>query len=235
MTLQLSENFKGRGIIVKKNEAQVITELLEELFKTEGFKYEVYENWIIPEGTEYAIKGYWYSNATDGAGQLTVEVFLNSERLIVESFAGLGDSNESRLQSAFSSFLHHTFPTLLTAIWGRESDKIHSEIWTISDCTYQVYLGKQGIINYDNSKLLTIPSSYELRIKEIVLDEELTEEFHWFTLFYANLNGLDNYAEMLNDNQKSVTGAKRLKKMNWQRSNHYYAVRQFLVLKKIEA
>jgi len=44
-------------MIVKKNEAQNITELLKELFKTHGFESEEHEGWIIPKGSDYAIRG----------------------------------------------------------------------------------------------------------------------------------------------------------------------------------
>ena len=58
-------------------------------------------------------------------------------------------------------------------------------------------------------------------------------QFHWFTLFYANLNGLDSQVEILKDNIKWSVGEKMLTSLAWKRSNHYYAVRQFVILKKI--
>ena len=222
-------------MVIEKNKAELITELIEELFKAEGFSSEIYEGWVIPDGNDYAMKGYWYSEATERTGQLTIELFINSEMIIVESFSGQGDSNEERLKQAFASFVYHDFAIFLEAVWGKKSNKIESEIWEIGEDKFMVYIGNQGIINYDKTKELTLPNSSANRIKEIVLNEPLNREFNWFTFFYANLNGLDNYAEILKDNQKLITSAKSFKKLNWQRSNHYYAVRQFLLLKKIEA
>jgi hypothetical protein len=69
-------------MIVKKKEAQNITQLLKELFKTHGFESEEHEGWIIPEGSDYAMKGYWYPTATETTGQLTIELFINSEMII---------------------------------------------------------------------------------------------------------------------------------------------------------
>ncbi len=63
--------------------------------------------------------------------------------------------------------------------------------------------------------------------------EPLDKEFHWFNVLYANMNGLDNYAEILKDNIKWIAGEKVLKSLGWARSNNYYAARQFVVLKKI--
>ncbi len=40
-------------MIVKKNEAQSVTELLTELFTTYGFESEVYDGWIIPNVGDY--------------------------------------------------------------------------------------------------------------------------------------------------------------------------------------
>ena len=220
---------------IKKNEAQPTTQLLAELFKTHGFTSEEYEGWIIPQGDDYAMKGYWYPNATETTGQLTIEVFINSEMIMVESFSGQGESSVERLKNAFSSFVHHDFSVLLLCIWNKETatDKIKKERWKIENKTYDAYIGSQGIINYDKEKTLEIPATYNERIKTLISNEPLDKEFHWFTFFHANLNGLDSSAEVLKDNIKWTAGEKALTTLSWRRSNHYYAVRQFVVLKEI--
>ena len=219
---------------IKKNEAQPTTQLLVELFKTHGFTSEEYEGWIIPQGSDYAMKGYWYPMATETTGQLTIEIFINSEMIMVESFSGLGESAVERLKNAFSSFVHHDFSVLLLSIWNKEANSITKEHWKINDKIYEAYIGTQGIINYDKEKTLEIPITYNERIKTVISDEPLDKEFHWFTFFYANLNGLDSSAEVLKDNIKWIGGEKALTTLSWRRSNHYYAVRQFVVLKRID-
>jgi hypothetical protein len=220
-------------MIVKKSEAQEITQLLVELFKTHGFKSEEYEGWIIPNGSDYAMKGYWYPTATETTGQLTIEVFINSEMIMVESFSGLGESDKERLKNAFSSFLHHDFSALLLSIWNRESTPITQERWEIGEESYIAYIASHGIINYDKEKPLEIPPSYGGQIKSLIATEALKKEFHWFTFFYANLNGLERSAEILKDNIRWISAETTLKTLAWKRSNHYYAVRQFVILKKI--
>ena len=220
-------------MIVQKNEAQAVVELLKELFKTHGFETEEHEGWVIPEGSDYAMKGYWYAEATENTGQLSIELFINSEMVMVESFAGIGDTAVERLKQAFASFVHHSFPTFLQAIWGKKSDKVSKEIWTIGTECYEAYIGIQGIINYDQSKELIVPESYLSKIKEKILNEKLENEFHWFGLFFANINGLDTYAEVSKDNVKWEEAGKIITSLAWKRSNSYYAVRQFLVLKKV--
>ena len=219
-------------MIVKKNEAKNITQLIEELFKTHGFETEEHDEWIIPNGSDYAMKGYWYPEATENVGQLTIELFINSEMIMVESFAGMGERESERLKSAFSSFLHHSFHTFLMAIWGIDSKEVKSENWSIGTEKYTAYIGNQGIMNYDKERVLELPASYASKIKELISSESLENEFHWFTAFYANMNGLDTHAEILKDNTKWIAGEKVLKSLDWKRSNHYYAVRQFIILKK---
>ena len=220
-------------MIVKKNEAQNITQLLKELFTTHGFESEEYEGWIIPNGSDYAMKGYWYPMATETTGQLTIELFINSEMVIIESFAGLGESEKERLKNAFASFIHHDFLLLLSSLWGKEVGSTKKDLWHIGDHKYEAYIGEQGIINYDKEKKLEIPKSYSEAIKQLITQEPLDKEFHWFTFFYANLNGLDSSAEVLKDNIKWIAGEKSMTSLTWKRSNHYYAVRQFLLLKKV--
>lgn len=220
-------------MIVKKNEAQNITELLKELFKTHGFESEEHEGWIIPKGSDYAMKGYWYPTATQTTGQLTIELFINSEMIIVESFAGLGESEKEKLKNAFASFIHHDFSILLLSLWGKEIGSIKKELWSIGEYQYEVYIGEQGVISYDKDKKLEIPTSYSEAIKRVITQEALDREFHWFTFFYANLNGLDSSAEVLKDNIKWIAGENSVTALSWKRSNHYYAVRQFLILNKI--
>ena len=219
-------------MIIKKNEAKNITELIAELFKIHGFKTEEHDGWIIPEGSDYAMKGYWYPEATEQVGQLTVELFVNSELIMVESFAGMGEGEHDRLKSAFSSFMHHSFHVFLFAIWGVESKEVQKENWSVDSDSYVAYIGHQGIMNYDKENSLEVPSSYSSKVKALISSENLENEFHWFTLFYANLNGLDTHAEILKDNIKWNAGEKSLKSLDWKRSNHYYSARQFIVLKK---
>ena len=220
-------------MIVKKKEAQNITQLLKELFKTHGFESEEHEGWIIPKGSDYAMKGYWYPTATETTGQLTIEVFIDSEMIMVESFAGLGESEVEKLKNAFSSFIHHAFSVFVGAVWNKESTSMGKENWTIGDKTYEVYIGNQGVINYDKAQQLDVPSTYRERIKKLISDEPLDKKFHWFTFFYANLNGLDSSAEVLKDNIKWIAGERILRSLSWKRSSHYYAVRQFLILKEL--
>ena len=220
-------------MIIKKNEAQNITGILIELFKTHGFESEEHDGWIIPKGSDYAMKGYWYPTATETTGQLTIEVFINSEMIMVESFAGLGESEQEKLKNAFSSFIHHDFTVLLLSIWNRDSSSIIKEHWKIGDKSYEVYIGNQGVINYDKAYSLEVPKSYKEQVKTLISDESLDKAFHWCTFFYANLNGLDSASEVLKDNVKWIKAESVLSSLSWKRSNHYYAVRQFVVLKKI--
>jgi len=224
-------------MIVEKNIAKNITDLLAELFKTHGFESEEHEGWIIPEGNDYAMKGYWYPEATDNAGQLTIELFIDSETIMVESFAGLGKSEDERLQSAFSSFIHHSAPTFLLAVWGIASTEVETQSWDVGGEMFTAYIGKQGVMNYDNTKALEVPKSYREKVKELILAESsdkafTVKPFHWFTFFYANLNGIDNDVEVRKDNIKWNTGETVLKSLYWTRSNRYYALRQFVILKK---
>jgi len=219
-------------MIIKKNEAKNITQLIAELFKTHGFKTEEYEGWIIPEGSDYAMKGYWYPEATEVVGQLTIELFVNSEMIMIESFAGLGDTEMEQLKSAFSSFVHHSFHTFLFAIWGVESQDVKKEHWRVGEEAYTAYIGHQGIMNFDKENTLEVSSYYDSKVKSLIVSESLANEFHWFTIFYANMNGLDTQAEVLKDNIKWNAGERVLKSLEWKRSNHYYSARQFIVLKK---
>ena len=221
-------------MVIEKHKAELTTEWLKELFKSEGFESEIYEDWVIPNGSDYAMKGYWYPEATETTGQLTIEVFINSEIIMIESFSGQGDTTHERLKQAFASFVYHDFSVLLEAIWAKNSG-VTTELWEVGTEKFTAYIGNKGIINYDKTKELIIPNSYFERLKNLIVNEPLTQETHWFTLFYANLNGLDNYAEILKDNQKLMSSAEKFKKLNWQRSNSYYAVRQFVILKKVEA
>ncbi len=179
------------------------------------------------------MKGYWYPEATQSTGQLSIEVFIHSEMIMVESFSGMGENAVERLKNAFASFIHHSSVVFLQAVWNVESKEIKTEQWDVGTQKYIAYIGHQGILNYDRSKELEIPARYSEKIKELIVSEPLDKEFHWFNVLYANMNGLDNYAEILKDNIKWIEGEKLLKSLGWVRSNNYYSARQFIVLKKV--
>ncbi len=70
---------------------RLIQNHLIDLFAEHGVELEADEDWLLTEGEDFpAIRGIWHEGAGDGMGRLDIDIVLDEERTIEESFGGIG-------------------------------------------------------------------------------------------------------------------------------------------------
>lgn len=205
-----------------------LVKVLEAIFSTHGFEVKEEEGWVLPTGTAPAVKAFWYPEATETVGQLSIEIFVDDQTTVVESFAGIG---EKKFESALENFIKNALPLYLAAFWGYDSDKISIDIWELNGEQYRAFIGDYGVINANEA--FSVPEDYLEVMYDAIAAEKLEKNYHWFHLFYANFDAQNRHAEALKENEKWEAGTEAITSLDWAKVYDYYSVRQSIVLKKI--
>ena len=215
-------------MIMSDIDEKKLEKIVEAIFKAHAFDPIVEEGWVLPTQTYPAVKAFWYPEATETVGQLTVEIFVNESTSIVESFAGFG---QKKFESALENFIKNGLPLYLAAFWGYDAEGISMDRWEIEGEEYVAFLGGYGVINPKES--FAIPEDYLEVMYDAISAEALGEEYHWFNLFYVNFDENTQKAEALKENEAWEGGAKALESLDWLKREEYYSVRHSIILKKV--
>ena len=209
------------------NEEKLVN-IVKAIFNAHGFDAQVEDGWVLPTGTFPAVKAFWYPEATETVGQLTIEIYVDEQTSMVESFAGIG---EKKFESALQNFIKNSLNLYLSAFWGYDAKEIAIDTWELQGERYLAFIGDYGVINAKED--FTVPEDYLEVIYDAIAAEELGHDYHWFNLFYANFDAQNRHAEALKENETWDTGTKAIMSLNWQKVYDYYSVRQSIILKKI--
>lgn len=208
-------------------EATTLVKQLSELLGAHDVPYHIKDEWIVPYGRLPAIRATWFPREHNGV--LEVEILLESEKIINECFAGIGVGNEG-ITDALQNFCVNSLHVLLAAFWERNyPEQVTTEVWSIYSKPYTVYIGNFGTRGSDGISP-EIPHDLFETIEHTIKNEPLNEEIYWFRSFFCNLSGEQTF-EALKNNDIWESGLRSLKSLTWKRSEGYYSVRNFLVLK----
>ncbi|VFT36247.1 Uncharacterised protein [Pseudomonas aeruginosa] len=205
-------------------EAVSVSQHLAALFESHRIDCVVHGEWVAPAGRLPAIRATWY--AGEKTGRLDVDVLLEDERQLQEAFAGIG-SGEDGLQDALRNFASNSFHVLLSALWGQaEEDQVMVETWEIGERRFEVHIGNLGLRGAEG-KAPPLPAGLFPSIERAIRTEPLDARLHWFRHFFCAF-GNQRTVEALFDNQPWEAGMQNLAALDWQDSQGYYSVRNFL-------
>lgn len=209
-------------VSLKSQMADLLT-AREVVFDQEG-------EWLIPYGELPAIRTTWF--AGENSGRLDIEVLLQDNRIIHESFGGLGQG-EAGTQDAMNSFVLNAFPVLLAAFWKKnDPEQVTSKELLASGKLYNAYIGGisfRGSVEADAG----IPENFAELIETAIRNETTLLGTHWFRSFFCNV-AEQHTVEALANNEPWTGGINTLNKLDWEKSPGYYSVRQFIVLREKE-
>lgn len=161
--------------------------------------------------------------------QLDIEVMVEPETIIIESFAGWGSSAEEGLNNAFVNFVLNSLHVFLNAFCGQSDEQVSVEEWQIDQQDWQVVAGNYGIRSFSGQSVYP-PESLFPAIEHLLRNKELERRIHWFRLFYCNTGSGDVVCECLLDNQSWEYAEESLQKLDWVKEDFFYSVRNFLIM-----
>ncbi|QHT65566.1 hypothetical protein GXP67_02245 [Rhodocytophaga rosea] len=165
------------------------------------------------------------------ASQLDVLVETPDQQ-IVECFGDIGETKQQARQNNIKNFCRNSFHPLIACFFDYPIQDINVETWQIDSQTYQVYIGNYG--TKSNAGVVKgIPDTLFSQLENYIKQIPFNQSYHWIRWYIRYNQGVVDPIEFLIDNQPDEGGSKVIEAIQWPRSDGYYSVRQFILLKKI--
>ncbi len=208
---------------------------LHKLMETHGLRVARYNNWLVPNGELPGLRGAWFPpDEEHSVGEFSVQVLLEDKRIVDECFAGPGEPGEG-LKYALQGFQTGTLHVLLAALWDSVyEDHVNIEEWSWSGKNWRVYAG-DFVVRFEETEPLEHPVNLFDLIEQTLKGIELSDDIHWLRIYYGSGAGTGAIAEALLDNEPWEELKTAISGAEWPSSDHYYSVRNFLVLKPVAA
>ncbi len=162
--------------------------------------------------------------------QLDILVEIFDGRVLIESFAGIGNSQDEAISNSLENFIYNSLHVLLNAFYDVKDEQISDEKWQINGKNWQAIIGGFAVKKFEEIPV-KVPETVFPTFENLIKRQTLFKDVHWFRLFYAQQNKKFLDCETLFDNDIWSEANKELEKLDWESAESYYSVRNFLILK----
>ena len=188
------------------------------------------DDWLTTDGDFPAIRGHWHEGSAGEPGRLDIDVVLDENRRIEESFAGVGGGDVG-CRAALQVFEQSVLPALLAACWYvTDSRKLQIVEWKLGVHVWDVFIGQfalRGVDITDLELLDQVPAALELALRDAVPLPGL----HWLRLVHQHVVGGESRTEVSFDNEPWVAGTTALQAaVVWPSTGGDYVARCFMLL-----
>ena len=205
---------------------------LQTLMKAHGVALDRHEGWLITGGGYPALRGAWHPQiGNQPTGRLDIQVVLDSERVIDECFAGVGDG-QARYVDAMQNFSLGSLHVMRSALWGSRHEKVLTENWQSPTADWRAHVG-EFVSRCLGPDEISFPANLLDILQNALMQADLQPGVHWLRTFYSNTGGGESLVEVLLDNRKWQSGEAAVAKAGWPSSNYYYSLRNFLILEHL--
>ena len=218
-------------------EQNLLQYALSEMLVGHGLDVQTHDGWLFPRGELPGLRATHYittqKNDNHTMMRLDFELLLDSERIIVESYAGWGDNEKEAMGQGVYKFCTGAFHVFLSAFWEQhEPDQVEIESWTIAGAQWNAFISNL-ICNSTDGQNAELPAGYMNGVQTAVSDLQLTGNEHWISIYFASLKG-EVTCEVRLDNKldQGLTG--NITAMDWPIMNGFYSKRMFIFLRKID-
>lgn len=172
-----------------------------------------------------------YPASSTVAIQLDIRLTLGSGEYVLESFGGFGTTRAEAERDAIQNFAANSFHVLLAAFFNHsQTDQVTVESWIIGDTEYDVVLGNIGMRGQFPLSGEGTPDWF-IAAEQDLKRQPMEQGIHWIRLYYAQFDNQPSAVEALLDNDTWQPLQSTLSAYEWPKSQDFYSVRIFLVLK----
>jgi hypothetical protein len=209
---------------------RLIQNTLIDLFADHGVELEPDEDWLLTEGDDYpALRGIWHEGKDGGMGRLDIDIVLDEERTIEESFGGIG-TGKAGCRDALDSFARNDFYVMLAACWHLASEeKLATHQLTAGVRRFTAYIG-DFTLRGEKDAPMEIPEDGLSALEAAISTAPLSNDVHWIRVFYGNVGDGKTQVEVLLDNEPWAAGHKAIASVEWPQLDRYYSLRNFIAL-----
>ncbi|URL58642.1 hypothetical protein IM816_00415 [Luteibacter flocculans] len=209
---------------------RLIQNTLIDLFADHGIQLEADEDWLLTEGEDFpAIRGIWHEGKEGGMGRLDIDIVLDEERTIEESFGGVG-GGKAGCRDALDAFARNDFHVVLAACWHTvNAEKVAVRELAVGMHRFTVYVG-DFTLRGDEGAPMDIPEDALSALDAAITTAPLSEDVHWIRVFYGNVGDGRTQVEVLLDNEPWTAGLKAIVSADWPQHERYYSLRNLIAL-----
>lgn len=224
------------------NSSQLNASLLQ-LFQAHGIDCTQQGDWIVFQKNNS--KSSRKANASivqefKHQAALSVQMDVNFQiapgRTIIESFAGIGTTQEAAVSDALHNFTANSFHVLLTAFLRPDhenNEQESQEEWIIGGEKRRGVvsdIGIRGKSPVSGEELVGWYEKFAQKLQEKSLEKTWGKETHWVRLYYAQSQGKSVACEVLLDNEAWEVMQSETAAFDWPSADAFYSVRVFLVI-----
>jgi hypothetical protein len=213
-----------------------IHNIIKALFDKHGYTCQINNGWL-DFGSNYpALRAEIFQNHENSI-QLDISLALSNEQILIESFSGIGDNQNSQLKDAVNNFTLNSFHTILCAFYNFKDNEQDIEVWTVKDNDWNVFIGPYGLRTMnsegkDNFNAEMIPKELIEKLQRSIEQLHLNaSQDYWFRTFYAHKDKKCIVTEALLNNSVMSDIQSSISNIKWPESDEFYSVRNFIVLR----
>lgn len=214
-----------------------LNDILRKLLESHGVSASVHSDWVeTSNGYKLAVGVVREIPSPEGTVNLQVDFYVDlpDGRLLIESFAGVGESKEAAIKDAFQNYVSNSFHVILSAITDvTNTNQVETEEWTINGRNRTVVIGGMGIRRFTKAEFHP-PTEWFSVVQQEIERFPLDERCHWIRCYYAQMGGKPMAIEALLDNEDSAELIDTMKRIEWPSDPDFYSLRVFLLVQEFK-
>ncbi|MGE3821251.1 MAG: DUF6348 family protein, partial [Isosphaeraceae bacterium] len=166
--------------------------------------------------------------------QIDVHVQVEPDRVLVESFAGIGLTRDKAITDGLHNFVANSFHVLLAAFYRDDEDgMVVTDHWRIDDRPRRIIIGNIGVRGRpaDPEKP---PIEWFTHLESKIKTSSLSPGTHWVRCYYAQMGNQPTAVEVLLDNEDWGEVRAEMETVDWPKCEQFYSVRVFLIIQDQE-
>lgn len=161
--------------------------------------------------------------------RLDVDVALDADRVVIESFGDAGKDSDHALENACRSFVGGSCPVFLSALWDRcDETQVQREHWSLDAGDWIAHIGQ--VLEKSSIEDPMTPQNFRAEIQNWFQSIPISYEIHWLRVYFANIGRDRQVVEVLLDNVAWEFAEDKLRNLDWPDVDYFYSSRLFLML-----
>lgn len=160
-----------------------------------------------------------------------VQFELSDGSVIIETFAGIGSDAGDARRDAFENFVRSSFHVILRAVLLPMPDpQVDVEEWLVSG---ERFIATLGTVTARSpvSPEWKVPTGWFATLEDAIKQSRLPKRLCSIRFYYGHLSDTNDITEVLLNNEPWPEVAEAMKSFEWPRSDGFYSVRLFLILR----